>query len=389
MERETVKGIHNRWFFAWMNYTENDVKHLMDLCEKDNFKIFVAGHEICPTTGTPHLQIFLVLQQQMGISGLLKLLHHEWHNGEFAGTWKNFPKRLGGIKPAEMKNATCIAYCKKGEQPKSEWSEKGVDGEHYGLNASFFGVNHELDNGNKLPECPYTYAMDGLLSESYDTFLDFALDNPKIAFKHHLAVQNIIDAVKVRRLKENLKKIVSHIVLNKWQTELMEYISVPLSIISPEARKIMWFYDNVGHTGKSLFSLVAHLRLNAIVLENGKNADIKHAYDGEPIVIFDLTRTTEGLVNYSAIESLTNPLIFSSKFNSKVKYRDTGAYIIIFANFLPNMRAMSQDRWDIRRYENGDYIPLNIKVEPAYAEKKDNFQAVFESYLAKEDNIKY
>jgi len=47
-----------KWFFTWNNYTEEDVQMLKNSaeCEKSTIRHILFGHEICPKTGTPHLQ---------------------------------------------------------------------------------------------------------------------------------------------------------------------------------------------------------------------------------------------------------------------------------------------------------------------------------------------
>nr|KAG5709282.1 hypothetical protein BaRGS_018034 [Batillaria attramentaria] len=81
--------------------------------------------------------------------------------------------------------------------------------------------------------------------------------------------------------------------------------------------------------------------------ENGKSTDTKHAYSGERIVIFNLTRSQEDHINYEIIESIKNVIIFSPKYESGMKIFEP-PHVVVFANFSPNLSKLSQDRWDIR-----------------------------------------
>lgn len=56
--------------FTLNNYTEEEIKSLKE-CDKFSFIIF--GKEVCPTTGTPHLQGYVELKDQMRLSGLKKI----------------------------------------------------------------------------------------------------------------------------------------------------------------------------------------------------------------------------------------------------------------------------------------------------------------------------
>lgn len=56
--------------FTLNNYTDDDINSLKT-CEKFSYIIF--GKEVCPTTGTPHLQGYCELKSQMRLSGLKKI----------------------------------------------------------------------------------------------------------------------------------------------------------------------------------------------------------------------------------------------------------------------------------------------------------------------------
>lgn len=130
--------------------------------------------------------------------------------------------------------------------------------------------------------------------------------------------------------------------LNWWQTEVSMLLKE-----EPDDRSIYWIYDTVGNMGKSVFCKWAAVKLGATVLNNGSFSDIAFSLPDSPkIVLFDLPRTIEGRVNYSAIEAVKNGLIFSGKYESKVKLFNP-PHILVFANFEPDFSAMSADRWKI------------------------------------------
>lgn len=126
-----------------------------------------------------------------------------------------------------------------------------------------------------------------------------------------------------------------------WQKDLYEHLQG-----NPDPRKIIWYHDPVGNSGKTAFAKFCAVNLGALVLNNAKTADIAHCVDSPKIVILNLTRTMEGHINYAALESLKDGLIFSSKYDSKMKIFDP-PHVVVMSNFMPNLFSMSEDRWYI------------------------------------------
>lgn len=134
-------------------------------------------------------------------------------------------------------------------------------------------------------------------------------------------------------------------VLRPWQKSLETEL-----LTEPDDRKIIWIYDN-GNTGKSSFAKYMAITHNATVLGNGKLGDLSYAIPDNPkIIIFNLTRSVDGYVNYAAIECIKDGLVFSSKYESKTKIYNC-PHIVIFANFEPDESKLTGDRWDIRNLD--------------------------------------
>lgn len=133
--------------------------------------------------------------------------------------------------------------------------------------------------------------------------------------------------------------------LRDWQKNAVALLDSP-----PDPRKIHWFYDSMGNTGKS--ALARHLvaTTGAFYCTGGKHVDILFAYLLQNIVIFDLPRDYEDKVPYNVIEQIKNGAIFVSKYASKTYFFKT-PYVFIFCNFHPDKNKLSADRWDIHRIE--------------------------------------
>lgn len=76
-----------RWIFTLNNYTEEEEKHLQGLVEEQYLKYLLYGKEVAPSTGTPHLQGFLILASaktlQQVKDKLFPRIHLEISKGNF------------------------------------------------------------------------------------------------------------------------------------------------------------------------------------------------------------------------------------------------------------------------------------------------------------------
>lgn len=136
-------------------------------------------------------------------------------------------------------------------------------------------------------------------------------------------------------------KPICDITLWKWQAELEKELKG-----NPDSRKIIWYYDEYGNTGKSTMARWLVANTDTIVTE-GKKADVLYGYQGERIVIFDLSRSTEEYTPYDTIEKLKNGVYFNTKYESGMRVYDQ-PHVVVFANFEPDRTKMSADRWDVR-----------------------------------------
>ena len=151
---------------------------------------------------------------------------------------------------------------------------------------------------------------------------------------------------------------------------MLEYIEK-----SPDARKVVWFVDEKGNSGKTYITKYLLTEGDALRFENAKSADVKYAYNGEKTVVFDLSRSQETHVNYEVIESVKNGVVFSTKYESQMKVFKT-PHVIIMANFAPDESKMSSDRWDIRYLTEDD-------------QKMPNLDDVMDVYLRDDESMNF
>lgn len=141
---------------------------------------------------------------------------------------------------------------------------------------------------------------------------------------------------------DELQKLTENIELREWQKK------VEMGLLMQNDRKVLWIYDEQGGRGKSTLAKYIMANYDAIILHSGSTADISMAYGQQKYVIFDYTRTTEK-VNYEAIENLKNGVLFSSKYQSKMKFFQPPK-ILCLSNNLPDLHGLSKDRWHILHF---------------------------------------
>lgn len=159
----------------------------------------------------------------------------------------------------------------------------------------------------------------------------------------------------------------------EWQDEILYELSGP-----PDPRKVIWFWDRVGNSGKTELSNFIRKNLGGELFKNGKMADMAYQYTGERIAVFDFSRAKQksGLP-YDFIENVKDGVVTSSKYNSCIKDCKFGKpHVIVFANCKPEMSMLSNDRWDIRKIDKnqkGEFIVNCINFDdPSLLEDSDD-----------------
>lgn len=161
--------------------------------------------------------------------------------------------------------------------------------------------------------------------------------------------QNITYCSKDGKYKTNMKvkkplKVLKEEQLRDWQLEIIEIIKN-----EPDDRKIYWYWEPVGNVGKTTFSKYLSHKYGAIPVEGKKNDILYCAAEYESdIYIFDFERSMEEYISYGGIEKIKNGYYMCSKYESKPIIRNP-PHIIIFANFEPDKKSLSGDRWVIVR----------------------------------------
>lgn len=283
------------------NYNEDTIEKLRNF---PSISYGIIGKEVAASTGTKHLQCYV-----------------QWKHKTRATTVANKIKKLTGHHPhvevAKGDYKSNHAYCSK----EKDFIEFGIaiqQGERTDIAKMYEMVKDGKDDAEIQEECLQTYV------------------------KYYKAVDRLRINLNNKKNKEQIEKDFhkDKIELNHWQEEAID------RLVDQNNRQVTWVYDPVGNNGKTFLAKYLIANENTFYIQNGKAADIAHAYQHQEYVVFDFTRSQEEKINYSLIESFKNGILFSPKYESKTKIFKT-AKVICFSNFYPELSKLSEDRWDI------------------------------------------
>jgi len=127
----------------------------------------------------------------------------------------------------------------------------------------------------------------------------------------------------------------SGITLRNWQTEVMEYLAEPV-----RKRRIVWIWSKESATGKT--TLFDYACETYRVLPGTDYVNTLYAYDGQPIIWFDLSRhQTDEHIPYHALEKLSNQSVhLSTKYVTVTKY--VSAHVVVTANVPPSEEKLPE-----------------------------------------------
>lgn len=151
------------------------------------------------------------------------------------------------------------------------------------------------------------------------------------------------------------------LILRDWQKKTLNILQ------NQNDRKILWIYDKKGGMGKSTLTNYMIDNNDAFFCNNGATKDISYAYNYEKTVIFDLPRSTidtdgKDWTPYRTMEMFKDGRLFSSKYQSKMK-RFSPCKVVVFANFKPDRKQLTEDRWQVWDLGKNPLGVLNIKED--------------------------
>jgi len=292
--------ISRRWCFTLNNYDNDDLARLSLLGSSNDIKYLIFGKET-GETGTPHLQGFVIFSCTKRLRGCKQALGQRAH-----------------VEAARASSLAAADYCKK----DGDFLEFGTFPSNQGERTDF------------------------------KAFKDWCLSQPLKPSAREVAVEWPAIYLRYGRLFEWIDLIYPTPPLvagppRIWQAELETCLNQ-----EADDRKIIFVVDPIGGIGKSWFIrwwLSNHMSLTQI-LSIGKRDDLAYAIDeSKHFFLFDIPRTQSEFLQYSILEQLKNRIVFSPKYNSRVKMLSTNPHVVVFTNEEPDYNKMTHDRYEVIR----------------------------------------
>lgn len=286
------------WCFTLNNYDEAELVALREsLSDSTKVRYAIFGKEI-GESGTPHLQGYVSLKKVQRLSGIKKVVGNRAH-----------------VEVANGDERQNITYCSKSDPQPEEFGTRSSSGKRSDLEAFKDSVKDGVRDPKRLRE------EHSEVAARYPRFFDSYLRDhaPKPDLEYH--------------------------VLNDWQQDLNQILNRV-----PDRRTVYFVVDYEGGKGKTWFAqYYCELHDNAIILEPGKKADMAYALPDICRTLFiNCTREQVEFLNYSFLESCKDGMVFSTKYESRVK-RYNAMHVVVMMNQDPDMNKLSADRYKVIR----------------------------------------
>jgi len=291
-----------RWVFTLHNYCNEDIINLTALGSRVKYLVF--GREVCPTTGTPHLQGFVVFNSNTRRNAAKLLISHRCH-----------------LDPARGTPQEASTYCKKDDDFEEFGSLPASRGRPCTANLVLEYIQAQ-DRRPTRSQISLAFPKLGLYCGRIESFIDDVWDKPYVCPGEFRPHQQLLHD----RLQEPADDTTVIVVI-----------------------------DPVGNTGKSWFTRKYFSLYPADVqfLGVGKSTDIAHAIQPDKRVFFiDVPRDSAQYLQYPPLEKLKDRIIFSPKYNSCTKMLEHNVHVVIFMNERPDMAKLSAHRWEIINWLN-------------------------------------
>lgn len=179
--------------------------------------------------------------------------------------------------------------------------------------------------------------------------------------------------MQIFNLKNNVPKRFNWEPHLDWHHEL-----VAMCEETPDPRKIIWYYDSAGNNGKTAMAKWLYMNYPndwLVCKDMGTSRDaativtnaLSSGWTGWGFIL-DLPRSAENHTRiYSYLEEIKDGFVTSQKYNGRTAVFDN-PHVVVMANWLPQVHALSRDRWDIRNMLG---LPLTlIDVEAALFDRR-------------------
>lgn len=292
------------WVFTLNNYTNDEVELLKRLVP-EHCTYITFGYEVAPSTGTPHLQGYVVFNQQIRLAAAKEIIGRRAYMAVSRGS----PSQASAYAQKDG------VFEEEGELPPAAGSRQQTIDDFKEWVVAYFG-----DHGTPPAEREYAVVFPALFvryRSNLGTLVTFLCPDP----------------------------ILETGTLKDWQAECFTQICFPA-----DDRKVSFYVDPQGGSGKTWLQryMMTVKAADVQVLSIGKRDDIAHAVDEtKSIFLFNVPRGGMEFLRYEILEQLKDRMVFSPKYCSRTKIFRSNIHVLVFCNELPNLEAMTRDRYNI------------------------------------------
>lgn len=295
------RGKH--WCFTLNNPTDEEEALLCVLAGDDDVEYIVWGREV-GRQGTPHFQGYVCFVQRKRLRQLRLMFALDG------------PSRFH-FESARGTPVQASDYCKK----DGDYEEFGS------LPANGARIN------------PYDQFRDWCTETEGANEADIAREFPGLYLRHGERTVRMLSLL-------GRKAAQGQQTPRQWQEELKDELEQ-----YEDERKIIFVVDAAGNTGKTWFCkwYLDNHPDEAQYLDVSKKADMAYAInEAKPTILINVPRGSMEYLSYSLLESLKDRMVFSPKYQSRIKCFASTVAVVVFTNEHPDMNKLSADRYDIR-----------------------------------------
>jgi len=306
----TVRQQGTSWCFTINNPTPDDDDRLLSLSTQVRYLIY--AYEV-GENGTPHWQgyvVFFTNQRTAAVSRLLPRAHLQIARGDSKQNRDYVTKPNKDADGNEVSKPPETIH-EFGEQPPVRGQAKVAESVRF--RDWVLASVAKPTPADVAREFPTLFLRSGRTQTLIDALWDLPATPPGLPYRpHQQALADILDA-------------------------------------PADSRKIIFVVDPAGNKGKSYFahSYYRSRPSDVQLLSAGKRDDLAFAIDErKSVFIFDLPRSTSEFLQYSILEQLKNGIIFSNKYESRMKQLPYGreSHVVVMMNEYPDVSKLSSDR---------------------------------------------
>lgn len=336
------------WMFTWWDMNTDPLTEFKYHKMKYNFLHWQL--ERCPETDRLHYQGYVCFKSNQRLSALKKLnetTHWDYRIGDHQQAYDYVTKEDTRVSYEEAHNEFLGCY-----HIIDEGDEKSIPrtrGERMDLRELISDIKKGDDNYELLENHPTEY------------------------FKFYKHVSHVKEVFNEHKWKLEPSKL-DRMTFRPWQRDVYE------KLMLQNDRKILWVVDGIGNTGKSIFGKLLQKKHEAFLVTSMSEKHVAYAYNGQGIIVFDLTRDSYRSVNYTMLEHFKDGNVFVDHYESKNKHVPEDVKVLVLSNFEPEQEKLSSDRWEIFKITES---MINFRVVPVIPVPPRDFSRHFDTMIAK------